>query len=62
MVDRKRAATLIRKHFEEVTTEKFVENLQKHCPEVFPAQEQENQPKLSETKVLSKKPNLSNLY
>ena len=54
MVDPKRAAKLIRQHFAEVTPEKFVENLQKHCPEVFP--EPDNQPKLSETKVLSKKP------
>ena len=52
MVDPKRAAKLIRQHFEELTTEKFVENLQKHCPEVFP--EQDNQQKLSETKFLSK--------
>ena len=57
MVNSKRAAKLIRQHFEEVTTEKFIENLQKHCSEVFSEQEQDNQPKLSETKVLSKKPN-----
>ena len=54
MVDPKRAAKLIRQHFEELTTEQFLENLQKHCPEVFP--EPDNQPSLSETKVLSKKP------
>ena len=41
MVDPKRARLLIRQHFEALTTEKFVENLQKHCPEVF--QEQDNQ-------------------
>ena len=57
MVNPKRAAKLIRQHFEEVTTEKFVENLQKYCPEVFSEQEQENKPKLSETKILSKKLN-----
>ena len=55
MVDPKRAAKLIRQHFEELTTEKFVENLQKHCPEVF--QEPDKQPSLSETKILSKKAN-----
>ena len=56
MVDPKRAAKLIRQHFEELTTEKFVKNLQKHCPEVFQEQEPDNQPKLSETKILSKEP------
>ena len=56
MVDPKRAAKLIRQHFEELTTEKFVKNLQKHCPEVFQEQEPDNQQQLSETKVLSKKP------
>lgn len=54
MVDPKKARLLIRQHFAEVTTEQFVQNLQKHCPEVFP--EQDKQQKLSETKVLSKKP------
>ena len=54
MVDPKRAAKLIRQHFEELTTEQFVENLQKHCPEVFEEGEQDQQKKLSETKILSK--------
>lgn len=54
MVDPKRAAKLIRQHFEELTTEQFVENLQKHCPEVFEEGEHWSQKKLSETKILSK--------
>ncbi|PSB08051.1 hypothetical protein C7B62_18020 [Pleurocapsa sp. CCALA 161] len=35
MVDPKKAAKLIRQHFEELTTEQFVENLHRSCPEVF---------------------------
>lgn len=35
MANPKRAAELIRKHFAEITTEQFIENLNKHCPEVF---------------------------
>jgi hypothetical protein len=35
MVNPKKAAKLIRQHFEELTTEKFVENLHRSCPEVF---------------------------
>lgn len=35
MAHPKRAAELIRKHFSEITTEQFIENLKKHCPEVF---------------------------
>jgi len=35
MVNPKRAAELIRKHFAEVTSEQFLENLKKHCPEIF---------------------------
>ena len=54
MVDPKRAAKLIRQHFEELTTEQFLENIQKHCPEVFEEEEQDKQQKLSKTKILSK--------
>ena len=54
MVDPKRAAQLIRQHFEELTTEQFVLNLQKNCPEVFEEREHWSQQKLSETKILSK--------
>jgi hypothetical protein len=35
MANPKRAAELIRKHFAEVTPEQFLENLKKHCPEIF---------------------------
>jgi hypothetical protein len=40
MVNPKSAAKLIRQHFEELTTEKFVENLHRSCPEVFEDNEQ----------------------
>lgn len=42
MVDPKRAAKLIREHFENLTTEQFVENLKSACPEVF-EDKQENE-------------------
>lgn len=35
MVDPKKCADLLYKHFAEITTEQFVENLKKYCPEVF---------------------------
>lgn len=35
MVNPKRAAELIRKHFAEVTTEQFLENLKRSSPELF---------------------------
>ena len=35
MVDPKKAAKLIRQHFAELTTEQFVKNLHRSCPEVF---------------------------
>ncbi|MBW4532535.1 MAG: hypothetical protein KME09_01215 [Pleurocapsa minor HA4230-MV1] len=35
MVNPKSAAKLIRQHFKELTTEQFVENLHRSCPEVF---------------------------
>ncbi|MCL1470011.1 hypothetical protein [Argonema antarcticum] len=35
MANPKRAAELIGKHFAEITTEQFIANLKKHCPEVF---------------------------
>lgn len=41
MVDPKRATELIRQHFAELTTEQFVENLKKSCPEVFEDEEEE---------------------
>jgi hypothetical protein len=42
MVDPKRAAEILYKHFAELTTEQFVENLKRACPEVF-EQEQDEQ-------------------
>jgi len=41
MADPKRAAELIRKHFAEITTEQFLENLKKSSPELF-AEDDEN--------------------
>lgn len=35
MIDPKEAAKLIRQHFDELTTEQFVENLHRSCPEIF---------------------------
>jgi hypothetical protein len=35
MVDPKRAAKILYEHFENLTTEQFVENLKHACPEVF---------------------------
>ncbi|MFB2921966.1 hypothetical protein [Aerosakkonema funiforme] len=35
MADPKRAAELIRKHFAEITTEQFLENLKISSPELF---------------------------
>ena len=51
MVDPKRAQLLIRQHFEELTTEQFILNLQKHCPEVFSEQEHSPQHKLPSTNL-----------
>ncbi|MGK7943221.1 MAG: hypothetical protein AB4058_01985 [Microcystaceae cyanobacterium] len=42
MVDPKRAAKLIREHFDNLTTEQFLENLKSACPEVF-EEEPENE-------------------
>ncbi|MBE9225377.1 hypothetical protein IQ264_08025 [Phormidium sp. LEGE 05292] len=35
MVNPKKAAELIRKHFAEITTEQFLENLKRSSPELF---------------------------
>ncbi|MGK7936967.1 MAG: hypothetical protein AB4206_14415 [Xenococcaceae cyanobacterium] len=43
MIDPKKAAKLIRQHFEELTTEQFVENLHRSCPEIFEDQKQSHQ-------------------
>ena len=43
MVDPKKAAKLIRQHFEQLTTEQFVSNLHRSCPELF--EEQKRSPK-----------------
>jgi len=40
MVDPKEAAKLIRQHFDELTTEQFMENLHRSCPEIFEVTEQ----------------------
>jgi hypothetical protein len=35
MVDPKKCADILYKHFAEITTEQFVENMKKYCPEIF---------------------------
>ena len=35
MIAPKKCAGFLYKHFAEITTEQFVENLKKYCPEVF---------------------------
>ncbi|NJO93746.1 MAG: hypothetical protein HC820_04190 [Hydrococcus sp. RM1_1_31] len=35
MVDPKKAEELIRQHFSSLTTEQFLKNLERSCPEVF---------------------------
>lgn len=54
MVDPKKAAQLIRQHFEELTTEQFVENLRKLSHEVVQEQETKEQLKQRESEALSK--------
>ena len=60
MVDPKKAAKLIRQHFAELTTEQFVENLHRSCPEVFEEKERSPQPDssgfISPSEVKSTKP------
>lgn len=53
MVDPKKAAKLIRQHFEQLTTEQFVENLHRSCPEVF-----EDNERLAESEELALQPPL----
>ena len=43
MVNPKKAAKLIRQHFSELTTEQFVENLHRSCPEIFEDQKRSDQ-------------------
>lgn len=45
MIDPKKAAEILYKHFEETTTEQFVLNLKKYCPEVFENEEENVQSK-----------------
>jgi len=43
MVDPKKAAEILYKHFEEITAEQFIENLKRYCPEVFKDEEENEQ-------------------
>lgn len=52
MVDPKKAAKLIRKHFEELTTEQFVENLRSLSHEVVSEQERKEQVKRQQLESL----------
>ena len=63
MVDPKKAAKLIRQHFEELTTKQFVENLHRSCPEVFEDNQrshpsQNTSTSISSDKVKPKKANI----
>lgn len=62
MVNPKKAAKLIRRHFEELTTEQFVENLHRSCPEVFEDNErspqQDTSNSISSDEVKPKKANI----
>ncbi|VEP17721.1 hypothetical protein H1P_6380001 [Hyella patelloides LEGE 07179] len=55
MVDPKKAAKLIRQHFEELTTEQFVENLHRSCPEVFEDNQRSHPPQNTSTPISSDK-------
>lgn len=52
MVDPKKAAKLIRQHFEELTTEQFVENIRDLSHEAFLDRERKEQQKQRELEVL----------
>jgi hypothetical protein len=61
MVDPKRAAKLIREHFAQLTTEQFIENLKRACPEVFEVEQDEQiTPESKTEKVKKDSDNLSN--
>ena len=51
MLKPKKAGEILRKHFAEVTTEQFLENLEKYCPEVLEEDslKQSEEPNLSKT-------------
>lgn len=53
MVDPKKAAKLIRQHFEELTTEQFVKNLRDLSHEVVSEQERQRQEELQVLKSSS---------
>ncbi len=55
MIDPKKAAKLIRQHFEELTTEQFVENLHRSCPEVFEDNQRSHSPQNTSTPISSDK-------
>lgn len=51
MLDPKEFGEILRKHFAEVTTEQFLDNLKKYCPEVLEddSLQQSEESKLSKT-------------
>lgn len=59
MVDPKKAAELIRQHFEELTEEQFVANLRSLSHEAVSEQEIRKQQKQKELQTLSKSETLS---
>ena len=58
MVDPKKAAKLIRQHFEELTTEQFIENLRDLSHETVSAQKTKEEPRQRQLQKLSKPPTL----
>ena len=55
MIDHKKAAKLIRQHFKELTTEQFVENLHRSCPEVFEDNQRSHPPQNTSSPISSDK-------
>lgn len=41
MLDPQKAASILYKHFEQLTTEQFLKNLERACPEVFEEEQEE---------------------
>lgn len=52
MVDPQKAASILYKHFEQLTSEQFLKNLERSCPEVFEEEREKTKSSLvKETKV-----------
>ncbi len=58
----KRAAEILYKHFAELTTEQFIENLKRSCPEVFEQEQDEQITVSSETEQKNSPDDSHNLH